>query len=139
MIKTEYKPFVNFESDFQSDPQIDCFPAQLNQVFMNIMVNGCQAIQKKQKDSKDPTLGTLTVRIQTEGGLLKIEFQDTGCGMSEEVKERIFEPFFTTKTVGEGTGLGMSISYGIIEKHHGTIQVKSELGTGTSITLSLPI
>ncbi len=144
LIQTKYKKEVEFICDFQENPQIDCLPAQLNQVFMNIMINACQAIQRKQQATGDETPGHLsiqTVIVADKFGKqnLAIQFQDTGCGMSEDVKGNIFDPFFTTKAVGEGTGLGLSITYGIVEKHQGRIEVESELGVGTTLILFLPL
>ena len=107
---------------------------QLQQVFMNMIVNAADAMEGK---------GTLTVSSRTsageEGPFAEIEFADTGCGMSEETITKIFEPFFTTKPVGKGTGLGLAVSYGIIEDHGGTIIVKSEAGKGTSFFIRLPL
>lgn len=111
-------------------PNIECVPAQLNQVFMNILVNATQAT-----DRKDGRIEVAT-RKTDEG--IKIIFTDNGVGMDEETRSRMFDPFFTTKDVNEGTGLGMSISYKIIKSHGGDILVQSELGEGTEITIMLP-
>ena len=139
LVQSEYKHRIKFICDFQSDPKIECWPAQLNQVFMNIMVNACQSIDARQKQATDKTVGSLTIHTEIQEEQLVIQFQDTGCGMSKEVQEKMFEPFYTTKPVGEGTGLGMSISYGIIEKHQGSIVVESVLNAGTTITVLLPL
>jgi two-component system, NtrC family, sensor kinase len=133
-----YKREVTFITDFSVDPVIECWPAQLNQVFLNLIINGCQAIIEKKKT--DPSLeGKLVISTFIQDQQLAIRFSDNGCGMAEESKEQIFDPFFTTKKVGEGTGLGLSISFGIIEKHKGSLIVESSSLKGTSILLILPI
>jgi len=145
---------VEFLYDFQEDPLVECWPAQLNQVFMNLAVNACQAMTSLDKQGEDSlsnhrdagrrVAGRLKVSTILPGGSqqgnqLVISFQDNGRGMTEDIKAHIFEPFFTTKTVGEGTGLGLSISFGIIEKHQGRIEVESTVGVGTTLTIFLPI
>jgi len=138
LVKTQYAKQIEIITDFKTDGKIECYPLQLNQVFMNIIVNACQAIIKKQKDLKDQTKGLVNISLLDNHKGITIVFSDNGCGMTEEVKSRIFEPFFTTKPIGQGTGLGMSISYGIIERHNGNIEVKSQEGKGTSFTIFLP-
>ncbi len=113
----------------ESLPFIECFPGQLNQVFMNILVNAIQAIEGE---------GQLSITTRNCGDEVEVVFADTGKGISEEVLPRIFDPFFTTKPVGEGTGLGLSISYGIIRKHNGTLSVNSTPGKGTAFLIRLP-
>ena len=139
LVKTKYREVAEFETDFSENPELDCWPAQLNQVFMNLIVNACQAVQSKmaQQNSREP--GRLTIRLLVQDRWVKIYFRDTGCGIPEEVRDKIFEPFFTTKEVGEGTGLGLSISYGIIQKHHGKMEVESTPGEGTTFILLLPL
>ncbi len=112
-------------------PEVECVPAQINQVFMNLLVNAAQAIE---------TRGRITVRSGTQDGLVWFEVEDTGKGMPAEVRKRIFEPFFTTKPVGKGTGLGLSISYDIVvKKHGGRFDVQSEPGQGTTFRFWLPL
>jgi hemerythrin-like metal-binding protein len=112
-------------------PLVDCVPAQINQVFMNLLVNAAQAISQQ---------GTIIVRSGAENEHVWFEVEDTGQGMSEEVRRRVFEPFFTTKPVGQGTGLGLSISYDIIvKKHCGRMDVSSTLGQGSCFRLWLPL
>ena len=112
-------------------PPVDCVPAQINQVFMNLLVNAAQAI---------PQQGKIFVRSGTENGEVWFEVEDTGSGMSPEVQQRVFEPFFTTKPVGKGTGLGLSISYDIIvKKHGGTMSLRSEPGKGSCFHIRLPL
>ncbi len=114
--------------------EIECYPGQLNQVYMNILNN---AIQAMPDDAKDPEIQIYTENVEAENRAV-IRIKDNGIGIPEEIKQRIFEPFFTTKAVGVGTGLGMSISYGIIEKHGGSIQLNSEVGVGTEFVITLP-
>lgn len=109
---------------------IKCHPRQLNQVFMNLLINAAQAIEKQ---------GEITIETTQENGFIKISITDTGCGIPEEIRGSIFNPFFTTKEIGKGTGLGLSIAYEIVKKHHGEITVESEVGKGTTFTVSLPV
>jgi PAS domain S-box-containing protein len=111
-------------------PPVMCLAAQLNQVFMNLIVNAAHAIADQ---------GTITLSSGVDQGWAWVQVEDSGCGMSGEVQRRMFEPFFTTKDVGKGTGLGMSLSFSIIQKHGGTIQVRSTVGVGTAIRVWLPI
>ena len=139
LVKAQFKDKVEFITDFQSDPEIEGIAAELNQVFMNLLVNACKAILEKQKRTGEEIMGTLTIQTLEENGHALIRFQDTGVGMSKEVKQRMFDPFFTTREVGEGTGLGLFISYGIIKKHKGRFEAESEEGKGTTVTLYLPL
>lgn len=111
-------------------PPINCYPGQLNQVFMNILNNAIQAIDKE---------GRICIQTMQNDRHVIVKIRDSGKGMSEELQKRIFDPFFTTKDVGEGTGLGLSISYGIIEKHQGKIEVNSTAGEGTEFIIELPL
>ena len=110
-------------------PKIECLPSQLNQVFLNILVNAAQAIESR---------GTITIRTSDEPDAAVVEISDSGKGIDPAHVNRIFDPFFTTKPVGVGTGLGLSVSYGIIQKHGGTIQAHSEVGQGTTFTIRIP-
>ncbi len=114
-------------------PVIECYPGKLNQVFMNIMSNALYAMNKKGGGQPE----RLTITTYERGDKVVVSFEDTGIGMSQEVKEKMFDPFFTTKDVGEGTGLGMSIVFKIIESHHAKIEVESEVGKGTKISIIL--
>lgn len=111
-------------------PRVRCVPAQINQVFMNLLVNAAQAIAQR---------GTITLRSGSADGWVWIEVADTGCGMDETTRQRIFEPFFTTKPVGTGTGLGMSVTYDIITKHGGRLDIDSTVGRGTCMRIRLPV
>ncbi|MEN9522974.1 MAG: hypothetical protein RL065_1351, partial [Bacteroidota bacterium] len=122
---------VEVVKEYGKIPAINCYPGQLNQVFMNIISNAADAIEN--------TNGKIEINTLIESNTLKIKIKDNGKGMSDEVKQKIFDPFFTTKDVGSGTGLGLSIVYGIIEKHDGKINVNSEPGIGTEFVINLPI
>jgi len=112
-------------------PPVRCVPGQLNQVFMNLLVNAAQAIEQH---------GTITLRSGSEGDQVWIEVTDSGRGMTPEVQKRVFEPFFTTKPVGKGTGLGLSLAYDIIvKKHGGSIDLESAPGQGTTFRVRLPV
>ncbi|MFC1764036.1 ATP-binding protein [Planctomycetota bacterium] len=117
-------------------PPVICNAGQVNQVFLNIMVNAAQAIKGQSRDSR----GTITVRTYTESDYLVCDIQDDGPGIPPETLAQIFDPFFTTKPVGKGTGLGLSVSYDIIvNKHKGLIEVDSEVGKGTRFRVCLPL
>ncbi|MDE3254018.1 MAG: GHKL domain-containing protein, partial [Bacteroidota bacterium] len=120
ILKNSLPANIRIQKDFQADGMIECFPGKMNQVFMNILSNGIQAIKQKEEQSENES-----IHIQTldKGDHIEIRIKDSGIGMTEEVKQKIFDPFFTTKDVGEGTGLGLSIVYKIIQKHGGRIEV----------------
>ena len=124
----KYKAEVRKE--YADIPEVECRASQLNQVFMNLLVNAGHAIEEK---------GVITIRTGQEGEQVWIEIEDSGKGIAPEHLTRIFDPFFTTKPIGQGTGLGLSLSYGIVQKHGGRIEVKSELGQGTAFKVYLPI
>ncbi|MDP3859470.1 MAG: ATP-binding protein [Stagnimonas sp.] len=126
----QLKNRVEVIREFGTLPEIECSPSQINQVFLNLINNAGQAIQGE---------GHITIRTAAEPGGVVVRVSDTGCGMSEEVKQRIFEPFFTTKPVGQGTGLGLSIVFRIIEEHGGRIAVDSTVGKGTTFSVHLPL
>jgi signal transduction histidine kinase len=129
IVWNELKYKANVVKEFGSVPAIHCFPSQLNQVFMNLLVNAGQALEEK---------GTITIRTGHDVAEVWIEVSDTGKGIAKENLQRIFEPFFTTKPVGQGTGLGLSLSYGIVKKHGGSIAVDSAVGLGTTFKVTLP-
>ena len=115
---------------FEPVPQIFCYPRQLNQVFMNLLVNAAHAIDKK---------GDIEITTRDKGESVEISIRDTGQGIPKDILPKIFDPFFTTKDVGKGTGLGLNLAYNIIQKHKGTIHVSSEEGKGTTFTIVLPV
>jgi signal transduction histidine kinase len=121
---------VSVETDWPVDPamgQID--PQQIQQVLINLIQNAVQAM---------PEGGKLRVRLASEGGHSILTIQDTGCGIQAEHLPRIFEPFFTTKPEGQGVGMGLAVSYGIIARHQGQIEVDSQVGMGTTFIIRLP-
>lgn len=126
----ELKYKATIKREYSEVPQLRCYPQQLAQVFTNLLVNAAQAID---------TQGEITVRVWSEGGLIHVSISDTGSGIPEAVREHIFQPFFTTKETGRGTGLGLSISNEIIKNHGGEIKVESELGKGSTFTVSIPL
>ncbi|WP_238948439.1 ATP-binding protein [Clostridium sp. YIM B02569] len=138
LVKTKYTKQIKFIKKFQTHRKIECYPSQLNQVFLNIIVNACHAIVEKQNDLVCENNGLIGISVFDNNKEIIIEFCDNGCGMTKDTISRIFEPFFTTKPMGQGTGLGMSISYGIIEKHNGSIDVESKVGEGSTITIHIP-
>jgi two-component system NtrC family sensor kinase len=129
ILYNKYKNKATIHKEYTAVQPIDCYGGQLNQVLMNIIDNAIFAIG----DS-----GDIYIRTYSKNNILYIEIEDNGKGIAKENLEKIFEPFFTTKGVGEGTGLGMSISYKIIDSHGGKIEVESELGKGTKFTVILP-
>jgi two-component system, NtrC family, sensor kinase len=129
IVQNEIKYKAAVVKELQPLPDVPCLPTQLNQVFMNLLVNAAQAIADK---------GTITLRSGFDDTRVWIEVADTGCGMPADVQARIFEPFYTTKPVGKGTGLGLSVSYSIVRKHNGKIELKSAPGQGTSFRVVLP-
>ena len=130
VVWNELKYKADIVKNYGELPPVRCVPGQLNQVFMNLLVNAAQAIEPR---------GTIVVRTGRDGDEVWVEIADTGSGIAPENMKRIFDPFFTTKPVGKGTGLGLSLSYGIVQKHHGRIEVRSELGKGTAFRVALPI
>ncbi len=116
--------------DYGFIPPVVCYPGQLNQVFVNLLMNAAQAMPDK--------VGEIKIITKSVGDYVEIYFIDTGVGISPDVIDKIFDPFFTTKPVGEGTGLGLSVSFGIIKKHQGEIEVTSEVGKGTTFLIRLP-
>jgi two-component system NtrC family sensor kinase len=118
--------------DFGVLPPIEAFSSQLNQVWMNLLVNAAQAVSKKGGTVK------ITTRVLKDS-FVAVSISDNGEGIAPEYLNRIFDPFFTTKPVGEGTGLGLSISFGIIKRHNGTIEVRSRPNEGTAFLVTLPI
>lgn len=116
--------------DYAELPPVGCYAGQLNQVWMNLLINAAQSITDR---------GEVYISTSLEDDWVVVKISDTGSGIPEDVLQRIFDPFFTTKAVGEGTGLGLSISYGIIERHGGTITVASKIGCGTTFTVKIPL
>ena len=134
IVNNEIKYVADVVREYGEIPEIQCLASQLNQVFLNMFVNASHAI------GGSPERGTITVRTgQADAQHVYVEIADNGSGMSPETLKRIFDPFFTTKPVGVGTGLGLSLAYGIIGKHQGHIDVHSEVGVGTTFRITLPV
>jgi signal transduction histidine kinase len=131
IVSNEVKYKADVVKQYGDIPEIECQPSHINQVIMNIVVNGAHAISGER--------GVITIRTGRDGEQVWIEIADTGAGIPKEIQSRIFDPFFTTKAIGSGTGLGLSLSYGIIQKHNGQIDVQSEPGEGTTFRIVLPI
>ncbi|MBO9883356.1 ATP-binding protein [Xanthomonas sp. D-109] len=130
IIWNELKYKVTLERHYGNLPLVECLPSELNQVYMNLLLNAGQAIGER---------GTIVVSTGQDGEEVWIEFKDSGAGIAADLLQRIFDPFFTTKPVGSGTGLGLSISYGIINKHHGRIDVSSVVGEGSTFRIVIPV
>jgi len=136
--RNEYKYVAEVETDFGDIPAVRCHVGDINQVFLNLIVNSAHAISDvvKGKDAK----GKIHVRTRHDGDQVSIEISDTGCGIPEAIRERIFDPFFTTKEVGKGSGQGLAIARAIVvNKHGGSITFDSEIGRGTTFRILIPI
>jgi two-component system, NtrC family, sensor kinase len=130
LVWNELKYKVTVEKQYGDIPHVECNTGELQQVFVNLLVNAAHAIPEK---------GTITITTRSEGADIVIEITDTGQGIPDDHLNRIFDPFFTTKPVGKGTGLGLWIVSTIVQKHHGRIGVASRVGKGTTFTIRLPI
>ncbi len=135
IVNNEIKYKAEVIKEYGQLPEVECLASQLNQVFMNLLVNAAHAIEEH---------GTITIRtgiVSTglQGEEVWVEIADNGKGIAPEHLQKIFDPFFTTKPIGKGTGLGLSLSYGIIQKHHGRIEVQSIVGEGTRFRVCLPV
>lgn len=131
IVSNEVKYKADVVREYGNLPDVECLPSQINQVIMNLVVNAAHAISGER--------GKITIRTGTTDEHVWIDVIDTGQGISKENLSRIFDPFFTTKPIGTGTGLGLSLSYDIIQKHHGSIEVESEINRGTRFRVILPI
>jgi len=121
---------IKLARDYGELPPVDCYAGQLNQVWLNLLVNAAHAASGG---------GDVSISTRGEGERVVVRVTDTGCGIAPKHLPRIFDPFFTTKPVGDGTGLGLSVTYSIVERHGGEITVESELGKGTTFTVTLPV
>jgi two-component system, NtrC family, sensor kinase len=130
------KQGIEIVKNFDKLPLIECYPAQLNQVFMNIISNAIDALQERKEQAQKQ------IRIQTKivnNNLIRVIIKDNGPGIDSTIQNKIFEPFFTTKPVNQGTGLGLAISYQIIQKHYGNLDVSSDVGNGTEFVIEIPV
>ncbi|RMH17178.1 MAG: hybrid sensor histidine kinase/response regulator [Gemmatimonadetes bacterium] len=136
--RNEYKYVAEISTDFGELPLVPCYPGDVNQVLLNLIVNAAHAIGDKVGDSGEK--GTISIRTRCEDDDVVISVSDTGCGIPEDIRQKIFDPFFTTKEVGRGTGQGLAIARScIVDKHGGTISVESEVGQGTTFHVRLPL
>jgi two-component system, NtrC family, sensor kinase len=136
LVRTQFNDAVRFETDLDSHAVIEGWPAQLNQVYMNLIVNACQAAIGRH--GRDPRHALVLLRSRDTADGVSIDVFDNGSGIRAEHLSRIFEPFFTTKDIGEGTGMGLAIAYGIVERHGGRLEVASTSDTGTCMRVFLP-
>ncbi|MDP3029859.1 MAG: response regulator [Deltaproteobacteria bacterium] len=130
IVWNELKYKATVKKEYGALPRVQCYPYQLNQVFMNLLVNAAQAIEQQ---------GEIKIATTADNAYVEIKISDTGSGISKENLSRIFDPFFTTKEAGKGTGLGLHLAYNIINKHNGTIGVESAVGEGTTFTIRIPV
>ena len=130
LVHYELRDGVTVEKAYGEIPLIPCYPGELNQVFMHLLRNAIEAIAGK---------GVIKIVTDVEGSKVKVSISDTGKGIEKAHLSKIFDPGFTTRSGGVGMGLGLSIVYNIIEKHHGEIQVNSKVGEGTEFIITLPI
>ena len=135
--RNEYKYVAEVETILADLPPVMCNIGDLNQVFLNLIVNAAHAIEDGRGDAEQ--LGKITIRTQALDGSALVSVADSGCGIPEQLRTRVFDPFFTTKEVGRGTGQGLSIARAIIERHTGSLTLASEVGHGTTFTIKIPI
>jgi len=133
IVWNEIKYKATVTRDYGDIPEVYCYPQQVNQVFMNILVNAAHAIEDKGE------IKISTAYLDSAEPMVEIRISDTGKGIPPENLRKIFDPFFTTKPVGKGTGLGLNVSYNIVKKHDGEIKVESEVGKGTTFIITLPV
>jgi signal transduction histidine kinase len=135
--RNEWKYVADVKTDLdRALPHVLCFPNEMNQVFLNLIVNAAHAIA----DKNEKTPGVITIRSRCQGGIVEFDVEDTGTGIPEDIQGRIFDPFFTTKDIGRGTGQGLSVAYSVVTKQHGgEIAFVTRPGHGTTFTLRLPV
>lgn len=137
MSQNEYKYCADIITDYGDIPLTTCCPNKLSQVFLNLIVNASHAIKAQYKDTHQR--GTITIKTHEKDGFIYCEFSDDGTGIPEKIRNQIFTPFFTTKSPDLGTGLGLSICFDIIKKHNGQITIESEVGSGSTFLIKIPI
>jgi signal transduction histidine kinase len=144
----EHRPAIQIVKQYQDVPPIECYPGQLNQVFMNLMANAIDALEEANRVAdrpyadrlQQPNQITISTAVNDLNNALVLRFKDNGTGIPEAVQARIFEPSFTTKAVGKGTGLGLPISRQIVaDHHHGRLECCSTVGEGTEFVITLPL
>jgi two-component system, NtrC family, sensor kinase len=138
--RNEYKYVADVETDYGEVPAVLCHLGELNQVFLNVIVNGAHSIEEALRGREDGKRGLIRVVTRRENDSVVVAISDTGTGIPEAVKDRIFDPFFTTKEVGKGTGQGLAIAHNVVvDKHAGEITFESVPGVGTTFFIRLPI
>jgi signal transduction histidine kinase len=136
LLSHRLNPGIQLIKLYESLPLIECYPAQLNQLFMNILSNAIDELLAHNELSQ-PQIVIKTKIV--ENNKIEVRIRDNGTGIAPEIKDKIFDPFFTTKPVGQGTGMGLAICYQVVERHRGKIEVISELGEGTEFVVTLPV
>jgi signal transduction histidine kinase len=131
------KHVIVLEREYEDLPAVLCYPMQLKQVFMNLLVNAFQAIEEKLEVA--PGTGRILLQTARRGDRVVVSVTDSGVGIDPANVDRIFAPFFTTKKVGTGTGLGLSTAYNIVHRHGGSLDVESAAGGGVTFRLTLPV
>ncbi|WP_242032869.1 ATP-binding protein [Oscillatoria sp. FACHB-1406] len=146
ILHNQIKNAIEVIRDYEELPEIECYPGQLSQVFMNLLANAIDTLMERQEIEKDPqwqpqiTISTRTVERPEDDRAIAIIIADNGMGISPQIQAKIFEEFFTTKPVGKGTGLGLAISHrAIAQKHGGQLKLRSEVGVGTAFEITLPV
>ncbi|BAZ50000.1 response regulator receiver sensor signal transduction histidine kinase [Nostoc sp. NIES-4103] len=137
LLNHRFKQKIEIIKEYANLPLVECYPAQLNQVFINIINNAIDSLLETENSHKQKQIVIKTEAVDVE--YIRIQIIDNGSGIITEIQNKIFDPFFTTKPVNKGTGLGLAISYQIIEKHHGSIYVKSEPGNGSEFIIEIPV
>ncbi|MBE9040183.1 GHKL domain-containing protein [Oscillatoriales cyanobacterium LEGE 11467] len=136
ILSSQIKKGVKIIKEYDSIPSLECYPAQINQVFMNLLANAIDALLEEEIPSKKIWIATRYIK---EAQIVEVEIRDNGPGIPPHIQQKIFDPFFTTKPIGKGTGLGLAICYQIVQKHKGDITLHSEPGQGTRFTVTLPV
>ncbi|HKK38900.1 MAG TPA: ATP-binding protein, partial [Cryomorphaceae bacterium] len=140
-LRAKNKSFnADFKTDFDPDlPKVNVVPQDIGRVLLNLINNSFQAVNERRKKEDSDYLPTVTITTKlTANGQQLIAISDNGPGIPDSIKDKIFQPFFTTKPTGQGTGLGLSLSYDIVKAHGGELNVESEVGKGTVFTIELP-
>jgi signal transduction histidine kinase len=137
--RNEWKYVAELKSDFDPElPPVPCVAGEMNQVFLNLIVNAAHAVGDVVRDTGRK--GAITVATRRNGDWAEIRIRDTGAGIPDEIRTKVFDPFFTTKEVGKGTGQGLSIAHAVVvQKHQGSIDFESRVGAGTTFLIRLPL
>jgi two-component system, NtrC family, sensor kinase len=137
VVDNELKYVADVETQLGDIPAVTCNVGQVNQVFLNLLVNAAHAIAAVSKAADQK--GLIRIRTSLEGDTVLISVADTGCGIPENIRDRVFDPFFTTKEIGRGTGQGLAIARSVVNQHGGTLTFSSEVGKGTTFYVRLPL